>query len=324
MTSTRLVVSPGTARGATTCDLAVLEHDAVELRHVLGLAPEVELLVDVRFEVLHDADGGGQLAARRERHRTWPRARRMRRSALDDGVDLRALHLDDHVLSVEQAGGVYLGDRRRRERLRVDPREHLVRIAPQLGPQDALHVGVLERAHAIEALAKLAAVRLREEALARRDQLAELDVRGPQVLEGAAHDGRSHVALAAESRPEHRRRGLRADPRGAREPAHGARREDRRHAERTDGHPDGERAPRELRRASATGSGAVIAVVGVHASQRKKRAMASSLTPTRARCPAGRAAPQTPQHESRRRVAGTTDTSPWAPVSEALAHARDT
>ena len=49
----------------------------------------------------------------------------------------------------------------------------------------AMHF-VLEGAHAIEALAKLGAVRLREEALARRDELPQLDVRGPQVFKRLA------------------------------------------------------------------------------------------------------------------------------------------
>ena len=125
----------------------------------------------------------------------------------DAALDVRALDLDDHVAPVEEARGVHLRDRGRRERLGVELGEELVGARAQLDGERALDVGVGERLDAIERLLELAAVGLGEEALRRGDDLAELEVGRAEILEGAAHQrrGRGRARRAACARRRWRR-----------------------------------------------------------------------------------------------------------------------
>ena len=235
--------------------LPVLDHDAVELGHVLRPRGGNRAPRGCWPRSPRRCPPG----SRARRAPTWPspsrRAWSTRRSASTTRVDLRALHLDDDVLPVAQRGRVHLGDGRGRQGLRVDPREHLVRIAPELVAHGALHVREVEGAHAIEAAAKLGAVGLGEEALARGDELPELDVRGAEVLEGLAQgDGRVGLA-AAHARPEERSHHLRARPPRAHEAPERARREHRRDAERPDGDPHRQRSARDPGRGEGDGHG---------------------------------------------------------------------
>jgi hypothetical protein len=200
--------------------VAELFHDAIELVHVRRFAREVELLADGVVEVLDDADGVGQLHRRDQRDD-------LRHEAEDADVgggaalDVRALDLDHDAAAVVQARGVDLGDRRRRQRLRVELGVELVGARAQLDGERALDVGVGEGLDAIERLLELLAVGLGEEAVRRGDELAELQVGGAELLEGEAHQLGPDAALAAELAQDTERGVAREHPAGREQPADG-------------------------------------------------------------------------------------------------------
>src|SRR5207302_10735211 len=99
-------------------------------------------------------------------------------------VHLRTLHLHYDVLTRAERGGVDLRDRRRRQRLALERTEHGFE-----GPQQILFdhaADDVERLwrHLIAALAEFDDERLGEDALARGDDLSELDVRRTQTVGG--------------------------------------------------------------------------------------------------------------------------------------------
>ena len=118
------------------------------------------------------------------------------------------LHLDDDALAGAQRGRVHLGDRRRRQRLVVDGGEHLVERPAQVLLDDPAHDRPRLGRHLVAAVLALAHQLLGEQALARRDDLGELDVGGPEVLGGDAQPagqvgpGRGAALAAGADGPE--------------------------------------------------------------------------------------------------------------------------
>src|SRR5581483_2861019 len=112
------------------------------------------------------------------------------------------LDLDDDVLAGPQGGRVDLRDRRRRDRGLVEAREDFVEGSPEVLLDDAPHDVERLGAHLVATEPELGDELFGKDALARREDLPELDVGRPEVLEGApeatAEPGaRRGVALAA-------------------------------------------------------------------------------------------------------------------------------
>ena len=115
-------------------------------------------------------NGAIQAMTRRSRCTSWP----------TDGP----LHLDDDVLPGEQRRPVDLCDRRRGERLRAEvPEDRLQRLAEVLF-DDGAHGGEGLGRHLVPAALELRDELGREDALARRQDLPELDVRRAEALGG--------------------------------------------------------------------------------------------------------------------------------------------
>ena len=90
-------------------------------------------------------------------------------------------------LAVGERGGVDLGDRRRRERLLVEPGEHLLRRGAELGGDHGVRRRPGgDRRHLVEAGPELVGEHVGEQARARRDQLGQLHVGRAELLEAPA------------------------------------------------------------------------------------------------------------------------------------------
>ena len=112
-----------------------------------------------------------------------------RRSSRTRRSDQRPLHFDDDRLAGHQRGRVNLRDRRGRERHRREGREHFVERTTQLGFHDRAHIGKRLRGDLIAELLELADELLREQAVATRNDLAQLDVGGSETFEAPAQPG---------------------------------------------------------------------------------------------------------------------------------------
>ena len=150
--------------------------------HRLCLEPEVELLGEVVGEVGDDVLGGqppaqfGQLDELR--------------ASLEDlqirgdaATNAGTLDLDDDVLAAVQGRVVHLCDRCRGEGLVIEALEQLGRLVAELLLEQLVHFAGVGRWDRVEQAAELPRHRLTERARARRDDLAEFDVRGAQVDE---------------------------------------------------------------------------------------------------------------------------------------------
>ena len=183
-------VRPGHDRGAL---LGLGEH-ARDVEHVLRFEAEVELLDDRLREQL---DQRGRVGERGHRDAT-DEMRREPRHRLDvlahEPRDLRALHLDDDVFAGAQPCRVHLRDRRRRDRRALERREHVVEGAAELELDDAAHVVERLGRHAVAEQLELGDELFGEQALAARDDLAELDVGGPEVPEREPQPARQVAA----------------------------------------------------------------------------------------------------------------------------------
>ena len=104
----------------------------------------------------------------------------------------RALHLDHDVLAGAQGGAVHLGDRGGRERLGVEALEHLLERPTEVLLDHAAHDAERLRRHLVAAALELGDQLLGEDALAGADDLAELDVGGPEPLGGQPEPARQH------------------------------------------------------------------------------------------------------------------------------------
>ena len=125
------------------------------------------------------------------------------------------LHLDHDLLAGAQAGGVHLGDRRRRDRGLVEPLEQLLERTAEVDLDHRAHVGEGLGRHLVAQELELGDQLVGEQALATGDDLAELHVARAQPLEracGAAGRCRRVTTAAATrtaSTPPARRRSRR-------------------------------------------------------------------------------------------------------------------
>ena len=176
ITSTRRVTSVGCGRGHDRGALVGLGEHARDVEHVLGLEAEVELLDDRLREQL---DERGRVGERGDRDPA-DEARREPRHRADvfahEPRDLRALHLHDDLFAGAQPRRVHLRDRRRRDRRAVEALEHVVERAAEVELDDPAHDVERLGRHTVAEQLELGDELRREQALAARDDLAELDV----------------------------------------------------------------------------------------------------------------------------------------------------
>ena len=127
------------------------------------------------------------------------------------GGHRRTLDLDDDLLAGAQGGSVHRGDRGSGDRCALEVREHVLEAGAEVGLHDGPHhVEGLGR-HLVAALLELGDEFGREQTLAARDDLTELDVGGTEGLGGATEAERDlgaarlrgGVALAARTPHPH-------------------------------------------------------------------------------------------------------------------------
>ena len=170
--------------------LARVAQDVRDVEHVLALEPEVEFLehrlgeeLDERGRVGETGDGDLADEPRRDpSHRADV--------AADQASDLRSLHLHDDVLAGREPRRVHLRDRSRRECLAVEEGENLFERAAEFLLDDPSHGLEGLGRHLVAAELKLLDEFVGKDALARRDDLSELDVGGPEHLEAAPQPAR--------------------------------------------------------------------------------------------------------------------------------------
>jgi len=106
------------------------------------------------------------------------------------GLDLarcvRTLHLDDDTAAVRQRRAMHLPDRRGSERLRIEVGEQPLDRLTELLLDRLLDLRVRERPHVVLQAAQLGDDVRRHDVGARREQLAELDERRPELVEHLA------------------------------------------------------------------------------------------------------------------------------------------
>ena len=164
-----------------------------------GLEPEVELLGDGLGEQLDQRRRVGQRGDRD----AADEERRQPRHDLEVGVHERGhrrpLHLDHDPLAGDERGGVDLGDRRGGERARGRSTANTSSSGrPSSASMTARTSDHVLGRHLVAALLALVDQLLGEEALARRDDLGELDVGRAEVLGGDAQAaGEVGLGLAA-------------------------------------------------------------------------------------------------------------------------------
>src|SRR5262249_23539616 len=116
----------------------------------------------------------------------WSDPRHHAKVAVDELLDLWPLHLDNDFLARHERRGVDLCDGRGGKRFALDGGEDSVQRLKQVlfddTPDDAERLG----RHLIAALAELHYEGLREDSLAGRDDLTELDVRRSEPFRGDA------------------------------------------------------------------------------------------------------------------------------------------
>jgi len=122
------------------------------------LLDEVELLPEMHLELVGEGLDLEELRGARAPLEEARRRAQHREVELDLLDDARAPHLHDDLAAALQERTVRLRDRRRRERLRVDPREDLV---AEVGEDDRLHVGERHRRHLVDEPRELVDVRIR-------------------------------------------------------------------------------------------------------------------------------------------------------------------
>ena len=105
------------------------------------------------------------------------------------------LHLDNDFVAVRQRRAVHLADRRRRDRRLVEAEEGLLERKTEVGLDDGPRLRERERADVVLQAAQLGDDVRRDDVGPRREQLAELDERRPELVEHlaeAAADGGNH------------------------------------------------------------------------------------------------------------------------------------
>ena len=177
---------PGHELGMGTRDhvaaLAEVGQHLGHVEHVGALEAEVELLADGLREQLDEC---GRVGQRRDGNASDEERREPRHGAqvaAHQSLHGGSLHLHDHRLARAQARRVHLGDRRGGERLTVEPVEDVLERAAEVGLDHLTHD--LERLgrYVIAQELELRNQLFRKHALTARDDLAELDVGGPEVF----------------------------------------------------------------------------------------------------------------------------------------------
>ena len=150
--------------------------------HRLRLEPEVELLGEVVGEVGDDVLCGQPPAELDQLDEL--------RAPLEDlqiggdaATDAGPLNLDDDLFTAVQGRVVHLRDRGRSERLVLEGLEEVAWLVAELLLEELVHFVFVGRWHGVEQAAELAGHGFAERAGAGRDDLAELDVRRPEVGE---------------------------------------------------------------------------------------------------------------------------------------------
>ena len=161
------------------------EH-ARDVEHVLRLEPEVELLDDRLREQLDQRRRVGERGDRDAPDEPGRQPRQGGDVVAEELGDLGPLHLDDDLFAGAQAGGVHLGDRRRRDRGLVEPLEQLLERAAEVDLDDRAHVGERLGRHLVAQELELGDQLVGEQALATGDDLAELHVARAEPLERRA------------------------------------------------------------------------------------------------------------------------------------------
>ena len=160
--------------------LVGLGEHARDVEHVLRFEAEVELLDDRLREQL---DERGRVRERGHRDPADEPRREPRHRAdvfAHEPRDLRPLHLHHDFFAGAQARRVHLRDRRGRDRRAVESLEHVVERAAEIELHDPAHDVERLGRHAVAEQLELGDELRREEALAAGDDLAELDVGGPE------------------------------------------------------------------------------------------------------------------------------------------------
>ena len=147
------------------------------------LDPVVELAADRAGELVDHRDGVDEVEPVDTALDEAGDLVEQRQVALDLASRARALHLDGDEAAAGELGEVHLADRRRRDRHRVERREELVDRRPQVLLDHPFDVGVRERPHVVLELAQLRDDLGRDDVGPRREELAELHERRPELVE---------------------------------------------------------------------------------------------------------------------------------------------
>ena len=172
--------------GHDVAPLAELGEGPGDVEHVLGLEAEVELLGDGLGEQLDQGRRVGQRGDGDATHQERGEPGHHPQVVAHQAGDRRALDLDDDPLAGPQSGRVDLRDRGRGQRRAVDPPEDVFERAPEVVLEDLAHHPERLGRHPVAAELELVDQLGGEDALARADDLAELDVGGPEPLGGPA------------------------------------------------------------------------------------------------------------------------------------------
>jgi len=162
------------------------ERRGVHMRHPrvhrLRFEPEVELFGQVVGEVGDDVLGGQPPAELGELDELRPALEDLQ-VGRDAPTDARPLDLDHDLFAAVQGRVVHLRDRGRCERLLLEGLEELGGVVAEFLLEQLVDFVLVGGRDRIEQAAKLAAHLFAERARAGRDDLAELDVGGPEVGE---------------------------------------------------------------------------------------------------------------------------------------------
>ena len=183
ITSTRRVTSVGCGRGTMMPRWSVCGEHAGDVEHVLGLEAEVELLDDRLGEQLDQRRRVGERGDRDAADQARREPREGGDVVAEELRDPRSLHLDHDLFAGAEAGGVHLGDRGGGDGLLVERLEQLLEGAAEVDLDHGPHVGERLGRHLVAEELELGDQLVGEEALAARDDLAELDVARAEALE---------------------------------------------------------------------------------------------------------------------------------------------
>ena len=161
-------------------EILVLGEHAGDHVGVVRLLDEVELAAEMRLELV------GERVRLQELRTLGPPLEQRRGLAhqreveLDLLLDAGTANLDDHLTAALEERSVHLCDRGGGDRLGLDRDEH---VRGQLLGDDALDLVERHRRNLIHELLELLDVHVRQQVGTRREQLAELDVGRPELLE---------------------------------------------------------------------------------------------------------------------------------------------